>query len=238
MTSERKMMLGHMSLSGRGRQIVDHVGRYRMTTNAVVHRQFLAGRRANAVTKVTLRLCEGDYLRSFPLYHPKRYFTLGLRGATLLGLPPNRTLPLGPQTLPTEYGILAFALLGQARHERLTSSEFIARYPGTPQHVAEQCYCVDASRQTLELVRVDLGGKPDHVARKCRADIVARANTEPFVSLLEQGRFRLVVVTCTSEKAAAIRDAFDSRLWPERLSIHLAVVSDLLPLIASLNHAS
>lgn len=151
------MMLGHMSLSGRGRQIVDHVGRYRMTTNAVVHRQFLAGRRANAVTKVTLRLCEGDYLRSFPLYHPKRYFTLGLRGATLLGLPPNRTLPLGPQTLPTEYGILAFALLGQARHERLTSSEFIARYPGTPQHVAEQCYCVDASRQTLELVRVDLG---------------------------------------------------------------------------------
>lgn len=226
------------SVPDRDRQILDHIGQYQMTTNEVLGRQFFARRQPNAVTKVTARLCRLDYLRSFPLYHPKTYFRLGPRGVTLLGLPQNRTLPLGPQSLPTEYGVLAFALLGHERHERLSRTDLVARYPNIPQGLLEQPYCLDRSGDTLELVRIDLGGKPDHVSRKCRADIQARATTEPFAGLLAERRLRLVVVTCTTEKAAAIRDALGGRLWPDGLLIHLAVVSDLLPLIASLSHGS
>ena len=225
-------------LPDRGRRIVDHVGRYHLTTNEVVHALFFRNEQRNAVTKVTARLCRLEYLRRFPFHHPRIYFTLGVRGAAILGLPENRTLPLGPQSLPTEYGVLAFAALGRTCHKRLIRGELVERYPGLKQPFLEQPYCLDQPGDTLELIRVDLGGKPDHVARKCQTDLNARASVEPFAELISRRRFRLVVVTCTAEKATAIRDALGNRLWPDGLLIHLAVVPDLLLLTARLRHAT
>jgi len=224
-------------LSTRDRYILEDVARYRLTTNEVLHTRFFRGQQSNAVTKVTARLCRLDYLRQFPLYHPRTYFTLGAHGAALLGLPENRAVPLGSQSLPTEYAVLAFATLGRTHHVRLTQNELAARYPDLKPGLLEQPHCLDETGTTLELVRVDLGGRPDHVARKCAADIRARATVEPFVRLLRGQQFRLVVVTCTCEKAAAIRGALNSRVWPDGLLIHLAVVPELVHLTRSLHHA-
>lgn len=70
------------------------------------------------------------------------------------------------------------------------------------------------------------------MARKCHADAHARNDAQGFRALLGQERVVLVVVTGTTVKAASIRDALDNHVWPEGLQFRLAVVPDLLPLIA------
>lgn len=220
----------------RDRLIVQHVGRFRITTNEVVHKLFFPHSQPNAVTKVTARLTAAGLLRQFPLYHPRAYFTLGEEGQAFLGLSGNRVLPLGPQSLPIEYGVLAYSTLGRVAHNRLSRRELQQQYPFLTEGLIEQPYT--ECENVLELIRVDLGGSADHVARKCVRDIELRGACIEFSSLMLEGRFRLVVVTCTTEKAAVIRTALDQHLWPEGLQIHLAVVPDLILLTASLQNAS
>lgn len=225
-----------MRVMKRDRAILQHLSRYRMTTNEVIQRLFFPRQKPNAVTKVTARLTERGLLRQFPLYHPRNYFTLGDEGVAVMGLPPGRAEGLGPQSLPIEFGVLNYALLGAAQHQRLTRDELVKRYPFFGEGTCEQTYT--ECDGVLELVRVDLGGAADHVARKCFRDISQRSETNGFVALLRENRFRLVVVTCTKEKAAAISNALSGHLWPDGLMIHLAVVPDLLYLTARLIDAS
>ena len=94
-------------------------------------------------------------------------------------------------------------------------------------------HCLDESRTDapcLELIRVDLGGSADHVVRKCTHDIERRFTLAPFQQLLRTQQFRLVVITGTAPKAAAIRASVAHQHWPEGLAVHLSVVPDLFPL--------
>lgn len=223
-------------MSNRDRQILDHVRRFRLTTNEVVQKLFLPNQQLNAVTKVTARLASSGLLRSFPLYHPRTYFTLGDEGAAYLGMPENRALPLGPQSLPTEFAVLSYATLGRGYRERLTREELSERYSISDRGLIEQPYT--DTDGVLELIRVDLGGAPDHIARKCKRDVELRVDSNEFRPVLEAGHFRLVVVTCTQEKSAAISSALNHHLWPDGLMIHLAIVPDLIFLTARLNDAT
>lgn len=224
-------------LSTRDAAILEHIARYRISTAEVLHRQFFRGRRANAVTKVTSRLYGSGHLSRHPLYHPRTYFTLGPDGARRLGLPLSRTRPLGPQSLPVEYGVLSCVTRGSRRHQRLTVRELLELCPDLPTGLREQPCCLDetASPPRLELIRVDLGGRPDHVARKCVADVRSRSGIDSLQHLMAQGRFHLIVVTGTTAKAASICDALDQHPWPDRFQIHMVVVSDLLPLTAAIS---
>jgi hypothetical protein len=217
----------------RDRQIVDHVARHRITTNEVLHKLFFKHRQQNAVTKVTARLCRAEWLSKFPLYHPRLCFTLGPLAAKRLGVPVQRTLPLGPQALPTEYATLTY-VIGKLRHRRLTANELEQLCPWLIGPLADFPYCLDGSSEpaVLELIRVDLGGKPDYIARKCDADFQARRSLCGFDKWVREQRFRLVVITGTSEKAALIQSALEQHVWPAGLSIHLAVVPQLLQLTA------
>ena len=225
------------ALPGRDGHIIDHVVRHRISNNEIIQKLFFFGQQPNAVTKVTARLCRTNLLRKFPLYHPRTYFTLGSQAAQLLGLSSNRTLPLGPQSLPIEFGALAYATLGPRYQRRLTHRELRDCCPWLDDRLLDAPHCLNETTDppTLELIRVDLGGKPDHVARKCGADIQVRRRFPEFDALLRQSGFRLVVVTGTTDKAAAIRDSLDLHVWPDGLQIHLAVVPDLLHLTASLS---
>ncbi len=224
-------------LSTRDIAILEHIARYRISTGEVLHKLFFVGRRANSVTKVTSRLCDIQQLRRYPLYHPRTYFTLGPDGAKRFGLSLTRTRPLGPQSLPVEYGVLACATRGRRLHQRLTCYELLKLCPDIPPGLQDQPCCVDESvaPPRLELIRVDLGGRPDHVARKCLADVRDRRKINSLQELMRQGRFHLVIVTGTTAKAAAICNSIDRHVWPDDFQIHLAVVSDLLPLIAGMS---
>jgi hypothetical protein len=224
-------------ISARDRQIVEHVARYRLTTVEVLRRIVIRGLSANAVSKIANRLCDSGLLQKFTLLHPTRYYLLGELGAKSLGIGTHRTIPLGPQSLPMEYAVLAYSALSKQPRKRLTSSEVRTLCPWLPAALVESPHCLDEQQQILELVRIDLGGPADHVARKCAADVNDRRRIREFDPFITGGHFRLVVVTATKEKSASIRQALDRHDWPIGLALHLSIVPQLLSLTASRHHA-
>lgn len=217
----------------RAQRVVDHVLRHRISTNGAIRRHICPELSPNSVSKLTAGLCHRGLLARHPLFPPAVYFTLGEAAARDRGVRLHRALPLGPQALPIEYGVLAYAALGSSYHRRLNLDELEQLLSGAPASLlSEAPYCLDETKResVLELFRVDLGGRADHVARKA-ASIIRDRKAEPaFASWFQQGRVRLVIVTGAAEKAAAIRAAVDQHLWPDGLSIHLAVVPHLLRL--------
>lgn len=222
--------------NSRDRLILEHVARYRLTTLEVLSRAVLPGLSRNALSKVTNRLCSADLLQKHTLLHPVKYFVLGDWGARGLGFREYRAHPLGPQSLPQEFAILTFAALSAKAHLRLNTSEVLKRCPWLPTYMASAPHCIDRA-EVLELVRVDLGGPADHVARKCAVDLVNRCRIREFPPLLAEGRFRLVVITSTTGKATAIQRALDRHELPSGLSIHFSVVPQLLSLGVNSDHA-
>jgi len=224
-------------ITGRHRTIIEHVGRYRLSTLEVLGRVVLPGTSRNALSKLVNRLCVAGLLAKYPLVHPAYYVVLGHSAAHMLGAGEHRTVPLGPQSLPIEYAVLVYATLGQQPRIRQTTAEILDRCPWLPSGLINAPHCFDDRNQVLELVRVDLGGPADHVARKCAADLTSRRQFAEFAPMVAQQRFRLVVITATPEKAVALRQALDRHDWPAGLLMHLSIVPRLLTLLASHPHA-
>lgn len=235
MTRPRSNIVG--KLSARDRLVLDHVDRYRLTTIAALRHAPLRGLTRGAVSKIVVRLCDRQFLQSFPLSHPSRYFVLGTEGIRALGKSRHRSQPLGPQSLPMEFAALAYATLGNRLRRRLHPPEVTSRCPWLPSQLAAAIHCLDEQEDVLELLRVDLGGPPDHVARKCVADINTRRRFSEFPTLARAGKFRLVVITCTSAKAAALRQSLNRHDWPQDIPVHFSIISDLLSLIARKHNA-
>ena len=220
----------------RDRAILDHVTRYRLTTLDAIRRVVLPGLSRNAVGKIANRLCDAGLLRKHRLLYPMNYFVLGELAVRSLGIGIHRAKPLGSQSLPQEFALLAFATLGTHQHLRLNAAEVKRRCPWLPFSFAAAPHCLDEAN-VLELVRVDLGGPAGHVARKCAADLTERCRIREFSPLVAARQFRLVVITATSGKATAIQRALDHHDWPAGLLFHFSVVPQLLSIGASANHA-
>jgi hypothetical protein len=125
--------------------------------------------------------------------------------------------------------------------KRLTPPELKTTFPWTNRALASLPHCLDVALEDspcLELLRTDLGGKPDHVARKCEADIQMRRDIPAFQDLLRLGSFRLVVITTSQGKADLIREAIDGHVWPDGLLIHLAVLPQLSSFLGGPNRAA
>lgn len=224
-------------ISARNRCVLDHVARYRLTTVEALGRVVMPGLSANTISKSVNRICDSGLLKKLTLIHPMRYYILSEAGAKTLGVGIHRCIPLGPQSLPMEYAVLAYAALGREGRKRLTLEEVQQLCPWLPTPLAQAHHCFDERQHVLELVRIDLGGPADHVARKTFADLTARRRIPEFHQLIQANRFRLVVITATKEKSAAIKRALDRHDWPSGLALHLPVVSQLLPLTARPHHA-
>lgn len=226
-------------LSRRDHQIIEHVVLHRMGVMETTHKLFFQEQQLSAVCKVVQRLSDEDWLRRFPLIYPTRYFVPGKRAAQAFGLPSCRTHPLGPQSLPTEYAMLLYVAQGRTL-QRLTADQLRQQYPWYDLAWTFAPHCVRSceSQKVLELLRIDLGGPADHVARKCRADIRVRRDCRDFNELLKRDGFRLVVISATTEKAAAIQLALHAHRWPARLRFHLVVIPQLLPLLPRCSDAT
>lgn len=228
--------LQRRSAKGRDQQILDHVTRFRLTTLESLQKAVLPELSRNALNKITNRLCARGLLRKYTLVHPTKYFMLGASAARALGVGSQRTAALGPQSLPQEFALLAFATLGTKRHLRLDSSEIQARWPWMSAALVSVPHCIDQA-EVLELIRVDLGGPADHVARKCAADLAKRCRVSEFLPFVAAGQFRLVVITATSGKANAVQRSLNNHSWPRGLQIHFSIVPQLLSIGVSVNHA-
>lgn len=220
----------------RDRLILEHVARYRMTTLEAIQRVVLRGLSRNAVKKLANRLCDAGLLQKHTLLYPVKYFVLGELAVRNFGIGIHRAESLGPQSLQQEYAMLAFATLGTHQHLRLNAAEVKRRCPWLPLVFTAAPHCIDEAN-VLELVRVDLGGPANHVARKCLADLTERCRVQEFRTLVTAGQFRLVIITATTEKVTAIQRALTNHLWPPGLLVHFSVVPQLLSLGASANDA-
>lgn len=225
------------SLTSRDRQVLEHVARYRMTTSTTLRQSLFPQLSANAVGKIVNRLYRAGLLAKYPLVHPSPYFVLGAKGANVLGLGSHRTTPLGPQALPIDYAVLLYCVLGQQPRHRLLSHELFELCPWLPPPMTAVPHCLDPRQRVLELVRVDLGGPADHVARRAVQDIAARRRLPEFLALLAEGRFRLVVITATKNKSQALRSALQQHDWPAGMQVHFSVVPQLLRFIVRTSHS-
>lgn len=225
----------------RDRRILEHVARHRITTHQVLQRVFFPNKSVNATVKVTQRLCRAHLLERVPVLHRRCYFALTPDGAKEMGVSPKRTGPLGVQALPIEFAALHFSCLTDPHRRRLTTAELQSEYSWMePAWVrAPHCLVVAPSdRPCLELIRVAYRSRPDHIARKCQRDIQRRRGRREFLELVQEGRFRLVVIVATAEGAIAIRTALDGHVWPDGLAINLAVFAQLAPLLGGFRHAT
>ncbi len=228
-------------LNARGQAILEHVARHRITTPQVLRRALFPHQSINAVIKVASRMCRTGLLQRVPLLHRHCYYALTPSSARAVGVSHKRTGPLGVQALPVEYAALHFACFTAAQRVRLTSAELKLSYPWMESAWIRAAHCLDRSQpesECLELLRVVQGGAPDHVARKCHADISRRQGNEAFLQLVKQERFRLVVIAATAESASAIQHALDNHLWPDGLAIRLTVLPQLLPFLGGSHDAT
>ena len=191
--------------------------------------------------KVVSRLCRDGLLQRVSLLHRHCYYALTASAARALGVSHKRTGPLGVQALLTEYAALHFACFTGQQRVRLTSAEVKNAYPWMEAAWIRAAHCLDRSQpenECLELLRVVQGSAPDHVARKCQADIRRRQGNAAFLQLVKQEQFRLVVIAATAESASAIQQALGNHLWPDGLAIHLTVLPQLLPFLGGSHDAT
>ncbi len=217
-------------LSARKRQIVEHVGRDRLTTNKILRKRFFAECHTTTVTRTTADLCSGDWLNSYSLLYPLKYYCLGKRAASALGMLPSATLSLGTQALPTEYAILLYTANNHPDVQRLSNDELRKLHRWFQPEWFKATHALRTGTIT-ELLRVDLGGPADHITRKCLSEIHARYAKKEFRRLLANQEFQLVVITGATEKAAQINSALTSHAWPQGMRFRIAVFTELLSLL-------
>lgn len=207
-------------------EIVDFVLRYRLGTNAAIHRTIFVDQSINAVTKVTARLCACGLLRRYPLIPPETYFTVGPEVVRQYGISPRRTEPLGPQALPIEYGVLMYATHSNQPRRRLTPADIADCMQWMPEGFRRTPYCLTEDGR-LELIRVDLGGSPQHVARKVAKDVSARLEVGELAELVAANRFQVVILTTTNEKSRLIASAIETQSWSQTVAMHMVVIQRL-----------
>lgn len=215
----------------RDRDILEHIARYRLSTPEILFNLFFEDDvvAPNAVTKVTSRLVERDFLRRFDLYNSHHYFTLGKRGAKAIGVKPKRVgAGLGKQALYKELGVLYFCACPQRRRKerekqkldpayvpntwvRLIQSEIDAEYPELHHRDNDRsCYYHDSSQhgEIPGLIWVDGGGDVEHVLRKVQQDLIApRLELPGLRERIREGRFVVSIVTYLEEKRRQIAAA-------------------------------
>ena len=211
-------------MTERDQQIIQLTDRYRIATNAAIRKLVFEEQSLNAVTKVTARMCQQGWLQRYPLIPPEDYFTLGPLAIRQCGYPPRRMEPLGPQALPIDYAVLLYAMHGD--RTRLLRNELNEIAPWLTEDLCHAPYC-QTSKGLLELIRVDLGGSPNHVARKTASDCSRRMNVPEFRQLVKEQRFQIVVLTTTTAKARLIRQAMEGLSWESSLRLHIATISRL-----------
>jgi len=228
-------------LRPRDREILEHVARDRLTIHAVLRKRWFVNQSAAAAGKVVRRLCRYGLLRRCRWPGGRSYFVLTVTAAQRLGVSIKRTGTLGSQALPTQLATLVYVHLGTHPRLRMTANELRAQYTWFKRPWCLAPHCLDlsvAESPCLELLRVDLGGSADHVARKCQRDLSRRQTVPEFLELVAQAKFRLAVLTATREKSQAVQQALERHHWPAGLEIRFVVLPQLLTLLGCRRHAS
>ncbi len=223
-----------------GERILDHVGRYRLSTSAVIDQlpEFRnQGRRE--LRHELHQLSAADYLGAAPLFRNQRYYFLGpanRRRAPGQNGNEDGAGPLSELAKIRNYAMLSFCCLGKHRRQRLTSEELQRHLPGLVRPGLPLNYYLDraAAEARLGFLRVDTGGRGrwDRILEKARADMKTHWGTRELRGFIERGLFEITIITALPQKATRLREALDSWTDGRKALIRICICPDLINLIA------
>ncbi len=222
----------NIRLQKRDHAILEHIGRYRLTTTQVLHRLFFDGLSANAVKSTRRRLQEAGYIQSADLFGNQSYFYLTKKAAILVAAENYFSEPLGEQALPEYFGVLSFCCVNGNDREALSRTEFVEAFPElATQHVPRWPYFIDddSGHKRLGFVVVNQQRGFRAVIRQCRDIIQKRSIVPAFQSLILNDEFLIVIVTSKDGKRYALEQAIERR--PLAVKVSVEVVPDLVHLV-------
>ena len=194
----------------------DHVGCYRLTTYAALHRLFWPKDTLSAAKSWVRRMRESGLLASAPLYGRTRYFHATPRAAQLVNLDPRVAAPRKAAYIATTFGHLAFCCLGDETRRKLSVDEFKREFsPLVLARDANDGYYLDQTlhlvmpvpeQKRLGLIFVDDARSLKRIPLVLNRLISQRLRIPSWKNdLMRQHRFVIAVVTTSTGKAAAIQ---------------------------------
>lgn len=209
-------------LPERYRPIIDHVARYRLSLDDVLHELFFPDLRdVKSVRKSVASLVTAGWLAKFqPL------------GRNIYVLGPNfkstrsrsvTTAAFSEQTLPAAVAILYFCI--RQHHRRLTAEELASIDPRLcPSGLKNSCFYVEKreNRFGLSLLLVDRNSPVRRLTWKVKRLVGQRTKREAFRAWMMDKRFSITVLTPFVEKQRQLIDAFADKatgLVPVRVAL-------------------
>ncbi|MBA3312933.1 MAG: hypothetical protein H0T47_06530 [Planctomycetaceae bacterium] len=220
------------TLSDRDQQIVEHVVRFRLTTDDVLLRRFLPGvAGVNAVQKVTGRLAAGAWLRRQPLGNQKYYYVVGRTAAEAFRSPRRRADRFSEQTLP-----VAMAVLYHCAERNVwpyTEREFSLKYPDlyyAGHHRTTYFYDSSTDRPRIGCFLVDRGNTPLRLRTKLTRLIEQRYPIPKFRDLILNRRFAVRILTAfPAAREALAADLQAHHRGPVAVSVEIRSGTRRLP---------
>lgn len=206
------------------RAVLEHVVRYRLTLpNILAATEILAEEGESSALSALRRLTQEGWLAAadlFPGYRADSYYHISEKGAQFLGHDPVIAQPLKHDPRAEAFAIATFCCCQEPRHELLTKEEFkrkLAHLWFTGQPIRH--YLDKGADGVIRLVylKVDTAGagRWDRLIDSCdrflqqrmdktRVRPEHRPKAEEYSKLVDEGRFKIAVLTAFPEKQRAI----------------------------------
>ena len=207
--------------------VVKHVIRYRIGLNSIIGRRYFPGYHRSTVEKFTAELCRTNWLTSYSIEHPQKYFVPGPMAVRRFGLPRRASDARGPQAYPVDFTTLLYCSDSKNKAFRLTSQEIAERFPWYESSTSPHAHCASRNgRQlTLEMLRLAHIGCPKQLARKYRQDTERHATAQEC-----QQHFRLVILVGTLVRAKVLQAALGNLKWRTSVAIKFSVIPEMYDL--------
>lgn len=227
--------MSDQQLTDRDMKILGFLARYRAATDLHIGKEaFDDNSDPNAVRnidRVMRRLERKQLVKRVRCSDQLKYFVLKRRAFRLLGLRPRTVRSLTEQSLPV---VLAIASYCVARGlKRMTHQEFLEDYPELWRPGLRSSSYVLVDRETspkLELLLVDRGGAARRIRSRVRRVVGQRIGVPDFESLIEDGCFRITVLTGTPEQQAKIEYQIERESFAP-IAVGTALVHELADLL-------
>lgn len=222
-------------LSDRDWRIVQHVYRYRVSTEPVIGRLYLPELTLSAARNVVRRLAREGWLHKWNMSTHTRYLTLDSRGYAACGLPNKSPSCFSEQTLPTLFAVLYFCI--HHGFERLTPEELRAIDPefDTPAGWAHAYFVHQVAHGlAMSCCLVDHRVSPRRLVTRARGIIADRYKLPQFRSLIHAKRFSITILTAYAGSVAAIEQEI-ARRHRGLAAIQVQVVPELAALQATVS---
>lgn len=225
-------------LGGRERNVLFHLGRYRLSFKEVIGRLYFGG---SDPQKTLDGLRSAGYIETGKGFQGNRSsYYLRRKGADLMQLSPRRADPLGSEALPTHLAIYSFCVLKGRPRIVLDRDELEELFDGSPP--SGRYHCLERSKKRTCLYHVYVPGpttRPDVVTDSTRAHVVETLDRPDLKRWFRYKLYVHAVLVETQERAGEIRRALDRMVLDEDRPLNkaAAVHVECVPMFAMLEEA-